>query len=99
MILCRSASVREESGDNSEGDVYLSRSHDIGLTPPQELILRIKDQVIVIIPDTRAAISIINNLLTTQLELPVLSINPVKVQAFNNVTIMIRVINKTLLKI
>ena len=61
--------------------------------------LRIKDQVIVITPNTKAIMFIISDSLAVQLELPVLPINPVKVQALNNITTMIGVIDEPPLKI
>ena len=61
--------------------------------------LRIRDQIIVTTPNTEATMLIISDSLAVQLELLVLPINPVKVQAFNNVTTMTRVIDEPPLKI
>ena len=61
--------------------------------------LRIKDRrIIVTTSDTRAAMLIINDFLVKELRLFVLPINSFKVQALNNIIIMIRVINEPLLK-
>src|ERR1044071_10019616 len=61
--------------------------------------LRIKDKVIVTTPDIGAAISIISDSLAKELGLPILPINPIKVQVLNNITTMIGVIDEPPLKI
>src|ERR1044072_8834597 len=61
--------------------------------------LRIKDKVITATPDTSAAMSIISNSLVKELGLLILPINPIKVQALNNITTMIEVIDEPPLKI
>src|ERR1044071_10078765 len=61
--------------------------------------LRIKDKVIVTTPDIGAAMSIISDSLAKELGLPILSINPIKVPALNNITTMIGVIDEPPLKI
>ena len=68
-------------------------------TTTMKMKLRIKDRVIVATPDTGAAMSIISDSLAKELGLPILPINPVKVQALNNITTMIGVIDEPPLKI
>ena len=61
--------------------------------------LRIKDRVIVVTSNISAAILIISDSLTKELELSILPINLIKVQALNNITMMIEIIDKPSLKI
>src|SRR5688572_27555367 len=61
--------------------------------------LRVGIQVVITTPDTGAAMSIISDSLAEELKLPILPINPVKVQALNNVTTMIGVVDEPPLKI
>ena len=61
--------------------------------------LRIKDKVIIVTPDTGVAMSIISDSLAKELGLPILPINPIKVQTLNNITTMIGVIDEPSLKI
>ena len=61
--------------------------------------LKIKEKVIVATLDTGAAMLIISDLLVKKLGLPILLINPIKVQALNNITTMIGVINELPFKI
>ena len=61
--------------------------------------LWIKDRVVVITPNTDAVMLIISDSLIKKLELPILSINPIKVQALNIIITIIEVINEPLLKI
>ena len=68
-------------------------------TTAMKMKLRVKDKVIVAIPNTGAAMSIISDSLAKVLGLPILPINLVKVQVLNNITTMIRVIDKPPLKI
>jgi len=68
-------------------------------TTAMKMKLRIKDRVIVATPDTGAAMSIISDSLAKELGLPILPINPVKIQALNNITTMIGVIDEPPLKI
>jgi len=68
-------------------------------TTAMKIKLRVKDKVIVATLDTGAAMSIISNSFAKELGLPILPINPVKVQALNNITTMIEVIDEPPLKI
>ena len=68
-------------------------------TTAMKMKLQIKDRIVVTTPDTGAAMSIISDSLAKELGLPILPINPVKVQALNNITTMIRVIDESSLKI
>src|ERR1043165_7631808 len=59
-------------------DIYINKIEPINMTA-MKMKLKIKDQVIVITPDTGVTMFIISDLLATQLGLPVLPINLVKV--------------------
>ena len=58
-----------------------------------------KDQVVVTTPDIGVAMSIISDSFAKELGLPVLPINPIKVQALNNIIMMIEVIDEPPFKI
>ena len=79
-------------------DIQINEIEPINTTA-MKMKLRVHDQVIVATPDTEAAMSIISDSLAAQLNLPVLPINPVKVQALNNITTMIGVVDEPPLKI
>src|ERR1044071_5283402 len=79
-------------------DIQVNEIEPINTTA-MKMKLRVKDRVIVATPDTGAAMSIISDSLATQLNLPILPINPVKVQALNNVITMTGVVEDLPLKI
>ena len=68
-------------------------------TTAMKMKLRVKDKIIVATPDTGAAMLIISDSLAKELGLPILPISPIKVQALNNITTMIGVVDEPPLKI
>ena len=68
-------------------------------TTAMKMKFRIKDRIIVATLNTNTTMSIISDSLAKELELFVLPINPIKVQALNNITSMIGVIDEPSLKI
>ena len=68
-------------------------------TTAMKIKLRMKDRIVVATPDIGATMSIISDSLAKELKLSVLPINSIKVQALNNITTMIGIIDEPLLKI